>query len=308
MGNYQRELPWTMGTNLEGVKNSAEALEKAGLDWEVIQQPMYFQTPDKKFRKVKDRFINARSFDLKYLGDVGKNYKVLQNREAFEFADELLGEGVKYIAAGAFNRDRRVWLLAKLPEEYRVLNNDLIVPYFCLSNSFDGDTGICGFTTPIRFQCSNALTLALKKSHRRWRIYHSKSAMKKIEEARITLDITRSYYKNLEETANKLGQIKLSYDQMVEELFPIAADASTVRVQSLTQKREDLYELLERPDLRPYKNTGWAFVNAVSDMVTHADPGRKVVDVDTWKANQMGKVMGGYELLNKAFSLVTKTV
>jgi phage/plasmid-like protein (TIGR03299 family) len=300
----KRELPWSLGKNLNGTANIDEALKMAELNWEVIQQPVAFQTPDKKFIVVENRLMNVRSTDLKPLGIVGKSYQILQNRDAFNFANDLLGEGVTFEAAGSAKGGKRVWLLAKLPEGYKVLD-DKIDPFFCLNNSFDTVTGIMGAVTPVRVHCSNILDFTFKNAKRVWKIYHNKQAHKKLEEARNTLNLTRLYYQTLENQASKLGDIKVKYDQLVAELFPYDSDSGQLTIRTMDEKRTQLYACLEAPDLKPYKGTAWAFVNAVSDMLTHAEPGRKVKDLKGWKENRMLDVMDGYELFDKAYVLVT---
>ena len=88
-----REKPWHgLGTVVKEAPTSEEALRLAGLDWNVVQEPIY--TP---FREKIDGFkANVRDSDRKVLGVVSDRYKVVQNVEAFSFTDELLGQGVRY--------------------------------------------------------------------------------------------------------------------------------------------------------------------------------------------------------------------
>ena len=52
------------------------------------------------------------------LGVVSDRYRIVQNEEAFQFTDDLLGEGVTYETAGSLQGGKKVWMLAKLPEKY----------------------------------------------------------------------------------------------------------------------------------------------------------------------------------------------
>lgn len=61
---------------------------------------------------------NIRDTDNQVLGVVTNRYKIVQNLEAFAFTDDLLGEGVRYETAGSLQNGRKVWLLAKLSENY----------------------------------------------------------------------------------------------------------------------------------------------------------------------------------------------
>ena len=110
-----REKPWHgLGTIVAEAPASADALRLAGLDWSVVQEPIYTSFGG----RVDGYKANVRSSDRKVLGVVSDRYKVVQNVDAFSFTDELLGKGVRYETAGSLMGGRKVWLLARLPREY----------------------------------------------------------------------------------------------------------------------------------------------------------------------------------------------
>ena len=108
-----------------------------------------------------------RSTDHAPLGIVSDRYKVVQNEDAFQFTDDLLGEGVTYETAGALQGGRKVWLLARMPQRY-VIAGDEITPYMVFMNSHDGSSGVKVAMTPIRVVCQNTLNLALDSAKRIW--------------------------------------------------------------------------------------------------------------------------------------------
>ena len=108
---YTREKPWHgLGTMVAEAPNSKDALRLAGLNWKVLQEPVY--TENKEL--IQGYKANVRDTDRKVLGVVTDRYKVIQNEEAFAFTDTLLGEGVRYETAGSLQEGRRVWMLARL--------------------------------------------------------------------------------------------------------------------------------------------------------------------------------------------------
>ena len=109
---YIREKPWHgLGTRVEEAPTSADALIYAGLDWEIIQKDVY--TEDGSL--IAGCKVNTRSIDNAPLGIVSDRYKVVQNEDAFQFTDDLLGAGVTYETAGALQGGRKVWMLARMP-------------------------------------------------------------------------------------------------------------------------------------------------------------------------------------------------
>ena len=109
---YTREKPWHgVGPRVEEAPASADALRLAGLDWQVIQEPIFTDNEE----LISGYKANVRDSDRKVLGVVSDRYKIVQNQEAFSFTDTLLGNGVRYETAGSLQEGRKVWLLARLP-------------------------------------------------------------------------------------------------------------------------------------------------------------------------------------------------
>ena len=157
---YLREKPWHgLGIRVGTAPTSIDALVLAGLDWEVIQKDVYTENGS----LIAGYKINTRSTDNAALGIVSDRYKVVQNEEAFQFTDDLLGKGVTYETAGALQGGKKVWMLARIPHRY-IIAGDEIAPYLVVMNSHDGSSGIKVAMTPIRVVCQNTLNLALDLS------------------------------------------------------------------------------------------------------------------------------------------------
>ena len=100
------------GTEVPEAPTSANALRFAGLDWTVHQEPVY----NSRGGVIKGYKSNVRDTDESVLGIVGDRYRVVQNTDAFNFTDDLIGGDVRYETAGSLREGRQVWLLAKMPE------------------------------------------------------------------------------------------------------------------------------------------------------------------------------------------------
>ena len=168
---YTRETPWHgLGTKVEESPCSEEALITAGLDWDVVQEPIYTGNEE----LINGYKANIRDTDRKVLGVVTNRYKVVQNRDAFSFTDRLLGEGVRYETAGSLQGGRRVWLLAHMPRDY-IISGEKFSPYLLFSNTHDGSGAVKVALTPIRVVCQNTLNLALDTARRSWSMMHGRS-------------------------------------------------------------------------------------------------------------------------------------
>lgn len=214
-----REKPWHgLGKIIADAPNSEEAIRLAGLDWNVYQQDLVTMNG----LEVPGFKVNIRDGDDSVLGIVTDRYKVVQNHEAFRFTDELLGKGVRYETAGSLQDGKRTWILAKLPNEYIILE-DQISPYLVFFNSHDGSGSIRCAVTPIRVECQNTLNLALATAKRSWSAVHTQSVNDKMQEAAQTLFFAEKYMAELGKEIYKLHKVSLTDSKVleyIEEFFP----------------------------------------------------------------------------------------
>lgn len=268
---YVRETPWHgLGTRVNEALNSEEALTAAGLDWNVIQEPIYTETEE----LIEGYKANVRDTDRQVLGVVTDRYKIVQNQEAFAFTDELLGEGVRYETAGSLQGGRKVWLLAHLPHEY-IISGERISPYLVFFNSHDGSGAIKAAITPIRVVCQNTLNLALSTAKRSWSMIHTGDIKGKMQEAKDTLFMAEKYMDNLGKEFETLRKKKLTDQQVldyIEILLPLEEDSTPQQIKNMKRLREDMkMRYFDAPDLKDVGKNAYAFVNAVSDFATHAE-------------------------------------
>lgn len=296
-----RERPWHgLGTMVEEAPDSREALIAVGLDWDVVQRPVFTQDGV----KVPGYFANVRQQDGSILGVVTSRYKVVQNRDAFAFTDALLGDGVRYETAGSLMGGRKTWILAKLPTRY-IIQGEQILPYLVFSNTHDGSGAIKIAMTPIRVVCNNTLNLALDTANRSWSIHHTGDIAAKLEDARETLFMAEDYMNELGKGFEDLSRKRLTdaaVDEFIKELLPIADDASETTEKNILRLRKDVAtRYFDAPDLQGLRKNGYRFINAVSDFATHAAPIRRTKN---YQENLFNKTMEGNPLTDKAYRLV----
>lgn len=297
---YVRETPWHgLGTKVMEAPASREALQIAGLDWKVLQEPIY--TTEKEL--IEGFKVNVRDTDRRVLGVVSDRYKIVQNQEAFSFTDELLGEGVRYETAGSLQNGRKVWLLARMPHEY-IISGERITPYLVFFNSHDGSGAIKAALTPIRVVCQNTLNLALSTAKRSWSMIHTGNIQGKIQEARDALFLAEKYMDSLGKEFESLRKKKLSDKQVqeyIEILLPIEDGSTPQQIRNMKRLREDLeMRYYDAPDLKDLGNNGYRFVNAVSDFATHGNPLRRTAN---YKENLFSRTVEGNPLIDKAYQM-----
>ena len=296
---YVREKPWHgLGTRVEEALTSQEAIEKAGLDWTVDPCPVF----DQRGIQIQGYVANTRSSDDSVLGIVSNRYSIVQNREAFDFTDNLIGKGLKYETAGSLRGGRQVWLLGKMPDMQ--ICGDKFEPYICFTNTHDGTGAIRCCMTPIRVVCNNTLNLALSRAKRSWSARHIGDINAKLTEARQTLDLADLYLKNFAEEADKLAGAKMNSGMVItvlDQMFKLKDDASERQKETAKQAKYEIVNCMMAPDLAQFVGTKWGFLNAVADWVDHSDPARHTKN---WEENRFANVIAGHQLLDKAYELV----
>ena len=298
---YVREKPWHgLGTLVAEAPASADALICAGLDWRVEQKDVY--TGDGSL--IPGYKVNLRSTDNAALGIVSDRYKVVQNEDAFQFTDDLLGEGVTYETAGALQGGKKVWILAKMPQRYFIAGDE-ITPYLVVMNAHDGSSGIKVAMTPIRVVCQNTLNLALSRAKRIWTTKHTENVLSRVHEARETLQLAEAYMGELGRGIDALSQIRLTDKKVMEfmqEFFPVTGDMPEIQRKNNLRLLDDMKRrYFDAPDLSHVGRNGYRFVNAVSDFATHADPIRKTKN---YNENLFLRTVEGNPMIDKAYKMV----
>ncbi|MGO4710677.1 DUF932 domain-containing protein [Chryseobacterium sp. 2TAF14] len=224
-----QEKAWhNLGQIVETHPTSEEAIKFAGLDYEVEKSPLFakgagiienangIEITDSEL-DVPNYFANIRTDNNTVLGVVGKDYHIVQNREAFSFFDAIVGggDGILYETAGALGNGERIFITAKLPDYIRVGNGDDITEkYIFLTTSHDGSGSITAAFTPVRIVCQNTLNASLKNMSNVVRIRHTAGAKQRLEDAHKVMGLANKLSNELENTFNHWAKITVGDDEM----------------------------------------------------------------------------------------------
>jgi phage/plasmid-like protein (TIGR03299 family) len=288
----KKEVAWHgLGTVVDTL-SAKEAMELGGLDFTVEKRPLFapgkvltFEEAKLKPRiqrvitreegkltsnynslnKLKDKYATIRA-DLDIpLGIVGSKYTVVQNKDAFDFFDDIASDGIaQYETAGALGNGEVVFITAKVTESMTI-HNDQIDKYLLISLSHDGSSAITVAYTPIRVVCNNTLTLALKGAKNKVQIRHTISAHDKLQAAKETLGLITIGDKQHRDYFNRLLDINVTEGEVIE-LF---ANAYKINTNELSTKGKNIlesnldyyYNGLKQKD---YVGTGWGAFNAIT--------------------------------------------
>lgn len=276
---------------IENAPSASEALVQAGLDWTVGTKPMQYRDDDGYSIDVPGRFVTVRSDNGAAFAPVGKNYTVLQNSEAFNFADALLGHGVEYEAAGSWNGGANVFLTAHLPEGIKVEGEEDLDLYLLFRNSHDGSGSVTAMITPVRLNCTNQLSIATRSAVSSWKHRHTSGVTGKIAEAASMLNLVDAYKVEFEAITAQLQSNAMT----VEEFEGFTAElTASERLQKGMQENWLTSETHAR-------SNRWDALNSVTEFVEHQRGGRGNPE-SRFESNLFGQ---GATLRNRAVRLLT---
>ena len=248
-----KEKAWHgLGQVVEQYPTSEEAIKHAGLDYEVIKTPLYtkgsgiIETTNgieigSSELEVPSYYANIRTDNNAVLGVVGKDYHIVQNREAFNFFDAIVGgsQGILYETAGALGQGERIFITAKLPDYIRVGNGDDVTEkYIFLTTSHDGSGSITAAFTPIRIVCQNTLNASLRSMSNVVRIKHTSGAKQHLENAHKVMGLADTLSNQLEGIFNQWAKVKVT-DQEVKKLLQLALCPNKETLDLLKKGAED---------------------------------------------------------------------
>jgi phage/plasmid-like protein (TIGR03299 family) len=247
-----KEKAWHgLGKIVEQYPTSAEAIKFSGLDYTVEKRPLF--TYDSENHKgdpdtdliipeieVPNYFATIRTDTEQVLGVVGKDYEIVQNINAFEFFDAIVGggDGILYETAGALGKGERIFITAKLPGYIRVGKDDFIEQYLMLTTSHDGFGSITAAFTPVRVVCRNTLNAAMRNHSNAIKIRHTASANDRLKQAHTLMGISSNLGAELQGLFNQWSQVRIT-DKEVKKLIQIAMAPNREVLKNLEAGKDD---------------------------------------------------------------------
>lgn len=275
---YAGEVPWhRTGKAVEGLQHSKDAIQYAGLNWEVEKVPQYFDWNGEK-RQASGSNAILRTSDGVQLSKVGvgDRYEPIQNSEAFEFFDAVVGEGQAiYETAGSLDSGRKVWLLANMNKSFEVIKGDEIKQYLALFNSHDGSSTMGVMLTPTRIVCSNTLNIAMRNASVMFKIRHTTNYRAKIEEAKRVLGFAEHYYGLFEEEMRGFHGRVANLDitkVFIDRLIPMPETKQEGRIRNWEEKQNLFKNLITQgrgTEVDGVRGSFYGLFNAATEFADH---------------------------------------
>lgn len=305
-----RGLPWHVALSRRldvpelmqdagGLLTAEAALDLAGLGFRVAQEPIHrvagvSASRHKKYEVIEGWVANVRQDTGGTLGIVKPTYRVLQNADAFAFADSLVDDGsAKYETAGSLFGGKLIFLSMEIPDEIHVEGDPSDYRLFLvISNGHDGRHAAEAFVTVERVMCKNTLKAGRTGAISHWSIRHTTGLDGRLQVAREALGLSFRYAEAFSETASALVAKPLAerqVEEIIRSLFPIPErDQDKPERFPMTTAGKVMEVYMTSPSIDPIQGTAYGVLNAVTEYLDHVQEYRgRVAQADEVRADSL---------------------
>jgi phage/plasmid-like protein (TIGR03299 family) len=270
-----------LGTVTAGCLTAAEVMEVAYLGgWDVRKERL--RTVESNAR-VPARYATTRAHPKsgvrEVLGLVGDKYQVVQNEQACQLLDLIVGEtGAHFETAGSLRGGREVFVTMKLPETMNVAGVDPVELYLAMCTSHDASRLGRVLVSPVRIVCANTQAAAFADNRGVYTFRHTGDITAKLADVRQALGMVPAYLDRFQEAAEKMAGTGLEWEQLqalARQLWPLAEDAAEPAYLRQLARDRDLKALFEQaPTQEAIRGTAWAGYQAITEWLDHSQPAR----------------------------------
>jgi phage/plasmid-like protein (TIGR03299 family) len=306
--------------DLSGATSADEARALAGLEWEAEHRPLYVDLPaDQGLALVEKERAVVRSDDGEMFGVVGREHKLLSNADFFDFADVLLGQADTTWAdaspfGGALGKGKQPFLAFRLGEGVQVGGVDAVGLHVLLVNGHVGNTAFTVNVMPVRYECSNIVTAALRNGRKgrnlfSYSVQHSGNLAEKVAQAQAALNMTSAYMREFDAITARLADIEFTrndFDAFVNELVPVAEDAGERAKKTAEDQRGAFRANWNTPTLTDdLRCTAWGALNVITEVIDHGSLDVRKSKLDPAERRLRAVHFGtGAAMRNRAYSLL----
>jgi phage/plasmid-like protein (TIGR03299 family) len=294
-GLFVNESAWHgLGNVVETAPQStAEALKLAGMDWKVEEQPLVTFGAEGIPQCVEGWKALKRSDNGAILHVAREDYTIVQNDEAFNFFDEILGNGsCELSAAVSLNGGRRVAITATVKgDRGEVLPGDEVYGKLVLFNAHDRSLALGVMFGATRVVCANTLAIAVneaKRSKARFsgsddiafsenqrviRLRHTKNILENLEVVKKAINLSARKFDLTLQQYKAMANTKMTdalYRNYLERVFaPDLEEGRSVQTMRCYDQLQKNWADGIGSDIKGVNGTVWAGYNALTQYATH---------------------------------------
>jgi phage/plasmid-like protein (TIGR03299 family) len=266
------------GTVVSEAQTSADALRIAGLDWNVALTDLAAIMPDGSHQPIDTHRATMRTDTGKALGAVGTRYQPLQNRDAFAWMDEVVGEQLAiWHTCGSLRGGKDVWMLAKLPGHIEVCDRDVLDKYVLITNNHAGTGAVRLFPTSVRVVCANTLRLAISEVDSNksdaglplgLKLFHTAGSLgRRVQKAKELLGVIGKSHDEFATAARSMLSHELNTQQVSDYFGGLVENRSDRNREKVLGQLWDRFALPTNEG--GYKSNVWTAYNAASEWADH---------------------------------------
>lgn len=283
-----RDVPWAkLGVIIDAPVSTADAMDMAGLGFNVIEEEVATRRPGGEWRPLASRKGITREDTGQRFDIASTDYELVQYREVFEFMDKV---SPHIVAAGPLLGGRQAFIVAQRPDLTHIDvdlggEHDPHQLYIVLRTSHDRSRAVEAGILALRGACMNALTLKgfLRGAEQRFSLRHTSKVHEKLEQAADVYSKMNVYAAEFQAVAQRLAAVDVDLDAAQQVLRSSLRDRP---------KRDDAVKLIlsswQTDETVGFQGNGWGLLNAVSGYFEH---GRNTANV-TPQSRFLGALQG----------------
>lgn len=276
-----REPAWhNLGTVFQSEVTTSEMLDLAYLsNWNVRLEEIVLPG-----RSHRDFFAVTRTnpFDKEadVLGVVGERYKVVQNEQLFNFADNIL-DGARWETAGSIKNGTVVFGSLALERETVIDSSgvaDKVETYLLVHTSHDGSLAVQASVTPVRVVCQNTLNMALQGVKQSYKIRHTQTVDGRVAAAREALGLAHKFMDEFDKQAAELYTREVDaakFFEIVSAVYPKPEKDAKGSMTKWENKIDTINSIYTGPTNNMIAGTAWGALNAMTERLDWYRTARK---------------------------------
>jgi phage/plasmid-like protein (TIGR03299 family) len=292
-----RQPAWHgLGELKQEVLHIKDAVAGGRIGWTVSKRPIYFEGAPGEALPYPNQIAIVRDTDLVPLGLATDTYQVDQNQDIFDWAEDLIGEGFTVESAGSLRGGQCVFLLVHTRPIQ--IAGDEWRNYLLLSAWHDGRTASSAKATAQRVVCMNTWNAAMQGAGTSFSYRHTGDLQQKRDLATKAYKMSGTFMDALAMEADVLSSKVVTRQQLIDivnMVWPEDKNATPREEAARIRKLKAFGDCVKADDIKQFRGTAWAVMQAAADWDTHVAPAR---ETKTWQENRFLDLFDGKGIQN----------